>query len=162
MLKYPAYSPFRASSRLPGGSARSRGSLARLSRSSFRGAAVHSSGGRQRRAALLRLPWKMSSVASSAKSRIMETYTSCTATVQRRTCCTSPATPRRRASDPPRVPSRVRLERPTKTRAIRKLLALLREELPALVDGTVLVVAGAGLSLFFPQGLVRCVQNCWA
>jgi len=53
----------------------------------------------------------------------------------------------------------VRLERPTKTRAIRKLLALLREELPALVDGTVLVVAGAGLSLFFPQGRVRCVQN---
>jgi ATP-binding cassette subfamily B protein len=41
----------------------------------------------------------------------------------------------------------------------RKVLGLLREELPALSAGTVLLVAGAGLSLVYPQGIRAIVDG---
>jgi len=56
----------------------------------------------------------------------------------------------------------VRPDRPTKTRALRKILSLLREELPALSLGTVLLVAGAGLSLVYPQGIRAIVDGALA
>src|SRR5512141_2730758 len=43
--------------------------------------------------------------------------------------------------------------------ATRKLLALLREESRALAAGTVLLVAGAGLSLVYPQGIRAIVDG---
>ena len=41
----------------------------------------------------------------------------------------------------------------------RKILGLLREELPALSAGTVLLVAGAALSLVYPQGIRAIVDG---
>ena len=46
--------------------------------------------------------------------------------------------------------------------AISKILGLLREELPALSAGTVLLVAGAGLSLVYPQGIRAIVDGAIA
>jgi ATP-binding cassette subfamily B protein len=46
--------------------------------------------------------------------------------------------------------------------ATRKILGLLREELPALTAGTVLLVAGAGLSLVYPQGIRAIVDGAIA
>ena len=46
--------------------------------------------------------------------------------------------------------------------AARKILGLLREELPALSAGTVLLVAGAGLSLVYPQGIRAIVDGAIA
>src|SRR5689334_14427116 len=46
--------------------------------------------------------------------------------------------------------------------AARKVLALLREELPALTAGTVLLVIGAGLSLVYPQGIRAIVDGAVA
>jgi ATP-binding cassette subfamily B protein len=46
--------------------------------------------------------------------------------------------------------------------AVRKILGLLREELPALSAGTVLLVAGAGLSLVYPQGIRAIVDGAVA
>jgi ATP-binding cassette subfamily B protein len=43
--------------------------------------------------------------------------------------------------------------------SLRKILGLLREELPALSAGTVLLVAGAGLSLVYPQGIRLIVDG---
>src|SRR6266508_3852689 len=51
------------------------------------------------------------------------------------------------------------MSRPT---AARKILGLLREELPALSAGTVLLVAGAGLSLVYPQGIRAIVDGAIA
>jgi ATP-binding cassette subfamily B protein len=50
----------------------------------------------------------------------------------------------------------------TKTRSARRILALLREEVPALSLGTVLLVAGAGLSLVYPQGIRAIVDGAIA
>jgi ABC transporter fused permease/ATP-binding protein len=46
-----------------------------------------------------------------------------------------------------------------RTGAIPRILGLLREELPALSAGTVLLVAGAGLSLVYPQGIRAIVDG---
>src|SRR6266542_119545 len=46
--------------------------------------------------------------------------------------------------------------------AARKILGLLREELPALSAGTVLLVAGAGLSLVYPPGIRALVDGAIA
>jgi ATP-binding cassette subfamily B protein len=43
--------------------------------------------------------------------------------------------------------------------AARKILGLLREELPALTAGTVLLVIGAGLALVYPQGIRAIVDG---
>jgi ATP-binding cassette subfamily B protein len=49
-----------------------------------------------------------------------------------------------------------------RTGALRKILGLLREELPALSLGTVLLVAGSGLSLVYPQGIRLIVDGAIA
>ncbi len=41
----------------------------------------------------------------------------------------------------------------TRSGSLRRILGLLREELPALTVGTVLLLAGAALSLVYPQGI---------
>jgi ATP-binding cassette subfamily B protein len=46
--------------------------------------------------------------------------------------------------------------------AFRRIFGLLREELPALSAGTVLLVAGAGLSLVYPQGIRAIVDGAIA
>jgi ABC-type multidrug transport system fused ATPase/permease subunit len=46
--------------------------------------------------------------------------------------------------------------------AVRKILGLLREELPALSAGTVLLVAGSALSLVYPQGIRVIVDGAIA
>ena len=46
--------------------------------------------------------------------------------------------------------------------ALRRIGGLLREELPALSAGTVLLVAGAGLSLVYPQGIRIIVDGALA
>jgi ATP-binding cassette subfamily B protein len=46
--------------------------------------------------------------------------------------------------------------------ALRRIAGLLREELPALSAGTVLLVAGAGLSLVYPQGIRVIVDGAIA
>jgi ATP-binding cassette subfamily B protein len=46
--------------------------------------------------------------------------------------------------------------------ALRRIGGLLREELPALSAGTVLLVAGAGLSLVYPQGIRIIVDGAIA
>jgi ABC transporter fused permease/ATP-binding protein len=46
--------------------------------------------------------------------------------------------------------------------AVRRVLGLLREELPALAAGTVLLVAGAALSLLYPQGIRAIVDGAIA
>lgn len=46
--------------------------------------------------------------------------------------------------------------------AARKILGLLREELPALSAGTVLLVAGTALSLAYPQGIRAIVDGAIA
>jgi len=51
------------------------------------------------------------------------------------------------------------VSRPT---ALKKILGLLREELPALSLGTVLLVAGSGLSLVYPQGIRAIVDGAIA
>ncbi len=48
---------------------------------------------------------------------------------------------------------------PRPTAAGRRILGLLREELPALSAGTVLLVLGAGLSLLYPQGIRAIVDG---
>jgi len=50
----------------------------------------------------------------------------------------------------------------TRTGSIPRILGLLREELPALSAGTVLLVAGAGLSLVYPQGIRAIVDGAIA
>ncbi len=50
----------------------------------------------------------------------------------------------------------------TRAGAVPKILALLREELPALSAGTVLLVAGSGLSLVYPQGIRAIVDGAIA
>ena len=50
----------------------------------------------------------------------------------------------------------------TRTGAIPRILGLLREELPALSAGTVLLVTGAGLSLVYPQGIRAIVDGAIA
>jgi ATP-binding cassette subfamily B protein len=46
--------------------------------------------------------------------------------------------------------------------SVRKILGLLREELPALSAGTVLLLAGAALSLVYPQGIRAIVDGAIA
>jgi ABC transporter fused permease/ATP-binding protein len=46
--------------------------------------------------------------------------------------------------------------------SIAKIVGLLREELPSLAAGTVLLVAGAGLSLVYPQGIRVIVDGALA
>jgi ABC transporter fused permease/ATP-binding protein len=48
------------------------------------------------------------------------------------------------------------------TGSSRRILGLLREELPALSAGTVLLVMGAGLSLVYPQGIRAIVDGAIA
>jgi ATP-binding cassette subfamily B protein len=50
----------------------------------------------------------------------------------------------------------------TRAGAVRKILGLLREELPALSAGTVLLVVAAGLSLVYPQGIRAIVDGAIA
>ncbi len=50
----------------------------------------------------------------------------------------------------------------TRSGALRKILGLLREELPALSAGTVLLVLGAGFSLVYPQGIRAIVDGAIA
>ena len=50
----------------------------------------------------------------------------------------------------------------SRTGAVPRILGLLREELPALSAGTVLLVAGAGLSLVYPQGIRAIVDGAIA
>jgi ABC transporter fused permease/ATP-binding protein len=50
----------------------------------------------------------------------------------------------------------------THSGSVPKILALLREELPSLSAGTVLLVAGAGLSLVYPQGIRAIVDGAIA
>jgi ATP-binding cassette subfamily B protein len=50
----------------------------------------------------------------------------------------------------------------TRPASARKVLGLLREELPALTAGTVLLVAGSGLSLVYPQGIRAIVDGAIA
>ena len=50
----------------------------------------------------------------------------------------------------------------SRTGAVPKILGLLREELPALSAGTVLLVAGAALSLVYPQGIRAIVDGAIA
>jgi len=50
----------------------------------------------------------------------------------------------------------------TRPGALRKILGLLREELPALSVGTVLLVAGSGLALAYPQGIRLIVDGAIA
>ena len=46
--------------------------------------------------------------------------------------------------------------------SLRRIAGLLREELPALSAGTVLLVAGAALSLVYPQGIRAIVDGAIA
>jgi len=50
----------------------------------------------------------------------------------------------------------------TRPGALRKIIGLLREELPALSVGTVLLVAGSGLALAYPQGIRLIVDGAIA
>jgi ATP-binding cassette subfamily B protein len=49
-----------------------------------------------------------------------------------------------------------------RTGALRRIVGLLREELPSLSAGTILLVAGAGLSLVYPQGIRIIVDGAIA
>ncbi len=50
----------------------------------------------------------------------------------------------------------------TRSGSLRRILGLLREELPALTAGTVLLVAGSALSLVYPQGIRFIVDGAIA